>query len=126
MIRRHPRSTRTDTLFPSTTLCRSVGGHRHLAAAELAEGHHRKAAAGEMAVRARKVLDYRPVEPAQRHLGDVAERAPAGIDVALVAQDVDADLEAAVVGPAPRLLEHVLQVLRIAQDRKITRLNSSH
>src|SRR3546814_6137937 len=92
-----------------------------------------------MAVRARKVLDYRPVEPAQRHLGDVAERAPAGIDVALVAQDVDADLEAAVVGPAPRLLEHVLQVLRLAQrhlqldfqglrrreDRKSNRMNSS-
>src|SRR3546814_1966165 len=26
MIRRPPRSTRTDTLFPYTTLCRSVGG----------------------------------------------------------------------------------------------------
>src|SRR3546814_20008185 len=26
MIRRPPRSTRTDTLFPSTTLCRSVSG----------------------------------------------------------------------------------------------------
>src|SRR3546814_11013537 len=28
MIRRHPRSTRTDTLFPYTTLCRSHGGAR--------------------------------------------------------------------------------------------------
>src|SRR3546814_17943764 len=46
-----------------------VGGHRHLAAAELAEGHHRKAAAGEMAVRARKVLDYRPVRSAERRVG---------------------------------------------------------
>src|SRR3546814_10522971 len=27
MIRRPPRSTRTDTLFPYTTLFRSVGGH---------------------------------------------------------------------------------------------------
>src|SRR3546814_19488071 len=27
MIRRQPRSTRTDTLFPYTTLFRSVGGH---------------------------------------------------------------------------------------------------
>src|SRR3546814_9097494 len=26
MIRRPPRSTRTDTLFPYTTLCRSIGG----------------------------------------------------------------------------------------------------
>src|SRR3546814_8969467 len=28
MIRRPPRSTRTDTLFPYTTLCRSVQPHR--------------------------------------------------------------------------------------------------
>src|SRR3546814_20980243 len=29
MIRRPPRSTRTDTLFPYTTLFRSEGGHTH-------------------------------------------------------------------------------------------------
>src|SRR3546814_9443265 len=29
MIRRPPRSTRTDTLFPYTTLFRSAGAHRH-------------------------------------------------------------------------------------------------
>src|SRR3546814_21123955 len=29
MIRRPPRSTRTDTLFPYTTLCRSVQPQRH-------------------------------------------------------------------------------------------------
>src|SRR3546814_7572334 len=29
MIRRPPRSTRTDTLFPYTTLCRSLLGLRH-------------------------------------------------------------------------------------------------
>src|SRR3546814_17551011 len=28
MVRRPPRSTRTDTLFPYTTLCRSVVAHR--------------------------------------------------------------------------------------------------
>src|SRR3546814_5060556 len=32
MIRRPPRSTRTDTLFPYTTLFRSVVPHRHVAA----------------------------------------------------------------------------------------------
>src|SRR3546814_8660402 len=32
MIRRPPRSTRTDTLFPYTTLFRSVGANLHLAA----------------------------------------------------------------------------------------------
>src|SRR3546814_6569724 len=30
MIRRPPRSTRTDTLFPYTTLFRSTGGKRHV------------------------------------------------------------------------------------------------
>src|SRR3546814_14417114 len=30
MIRRPPRSTRTDTLFPCTTLCRSRGGRAQL------------------------------------------------------------------------------------------------
>src|SRR3546814_6193627 len=30
MIRRPPRSTRTDTLFPYTTLCRSLGGEVRL------------------------------------------------------------------------------------------------
>src|SRR3546814_8090742 len=34
MIRRPPRSTRTDTLFPYTTLVRSVAGHEH------GFGHH--------------------------------------------------------------------------------------
>src|SRR3546814_1347204 len=33
MIRRPPRSTRTDTLFPYTTLFRSLDGHRHCPAA---------------------------------------------------------------------------------------------
>src|SRR3546814_16610569 len=32
MIRRPPRSTRTDTLFPYTTLFRSIEGRRHIAA----------------------------------------------------------------------------------------------
>src|SRR3546814_13384698 len=51
MIRRPPRSTRTDTLFPYTTLFRShfLGFHRELLLAEIvAEGiglrlHHREA-----------------------------------------------------------------------------------
>src|SRR3546814_17562252 len=39
MIRRPPRSTRTDTLFPYTTLFRSPGSRRHPArAAPLADG----------------------------------------------------------------------------------------
>src|SRR3546814_3805426 len=38
MIRRPPRSTRTDTLFPYTTLFRSGGGR---GAARIPEAHHR-------------------------------------------------------------------------------------
>src|SRR3546814_5460759 len=41
MLRRPPRSTRTDTLFPYTTLFRSVVGgdlHQHVAGEELALG----------------------------------------------------------------------------------------
>src|SRR3546814_6079579 len=34
MVRRPPRSTRTDTLFPYTTLFRSVGGQRHALAVQ--------------------------------------------------------------------------------------------
>src|SRR3546814_9580341 len=39
MIRRPPRSTRTDTLFPYTTLFRSHAATRAEVAAALAEGH---------------------------------------------------------------------------------------
>src|SRR3546814_10831816 len=38
MIRRPPRSTRTDTLFPYTTLFRSVGLEEALAAGQAGEG----------------------------------------------------------------------------------------
>src|SRR3546814_10987915 len=62
MIRRPPRSTRTDTLFPYTTLFRSVGvGRRAMGTAEVedlptARAHHlgnrgvRQLAAGLLAV----------------------------------------------------------------------------
>src|SRR3546814_3228829 len=44
MIRRPPRSTRTDTLFPYTTLFRSlgeVGGHQHLGRCSMRAYHRR-------------------------------------------------------------------------------------
>src|SRR3546814_21080651 len=37
MLRRHPRATRTDTLFPYTTLFRSAACHRALASVD--QGH---------------------------------------------------------------------------------------
>src|SRR3546814_20716643 len=45
MIRRPPRSTRTDTLFPYTTLFRSQGGTRpghHLGGQAVLRGHRRR------------------------------------------------------------------------------------
>src|SRR3546814_12922920 len=42
MIRRPPRSTRTDTLFPYTTLFRSVGGRLHVGDDNLPHLHHRR------------------------------------------------------------------------------------
>src|SRR3546814_19100249 len=54
MIRRPPRSTRTDTLFPYTTLVRSARGHR------IRAGDH----VGHVAVRV-----------AGEHVADPAERA---------------------------------------------------
>src|SRR3546814_5158858 len=44
MIRRPPRSTRTDTLFPYTTLFRSVEVHQDVVADRLRQHRHRGAA----------------------------------------------------------------------------------
>src|SRR3546814_4256833 len=50
MIRRPPRSTRTDTLFPYTTLFRSVDHHRQVVDIQATRsdigGHHHGGAAG--------------------------------------------------------------------------------
>src|SRR3546814_2367805 len=55
MIRRPPRSTRTDTLFPYTTLFRSFGAESQNTVAKLkgfaAIGHNRYATTGETAIR---------------------------------------------------------------------------
>src|SRR3546814_6933589 len=97
MIRRPPRSTRTDTLFPYTTLFRSrrrlTGEHRFVDRRTTVDHHavdrHRLAGA-----------DAQPV--ADRDLGKV--------DLGFLA----------IVADAPRGLG------REVQDRKSTRLNSSH
>src|SRR3546814_13454642 len=53
MIRRPPRSTRTDTLFPYTTLFRSAGGDR------LSAGHHRGQGICRAGMVCRPVADHR-------------------------------------------------------------------
>src|SRR3546814_15563950 len=100
MIRRPPRFTRTDTLFPYTTLFRSIRGFGVIAA---------NAAAG---FPRRSLL--KPVGDGQAHgfeEGGVVELRL----VALAAVGEDGDDR--VAGP---------QLFGEAEDRKSTRLNSSH
>src|SRR3546814_6757987 len=108
MIRRPPRSTRTDTLFPSTTLFRSVVGVDDMAART-----------ARMAIIARLVV--RPHEP---HIGIVE----AGlVEVERRDRDAQTPSRAAVglveVGP-PRILQPLDRSGGCGQDRKSTRLKS--
>src|SRR3546814_20623426 len=109
MIRLHPNSTRTDTLFPYTTLFRS----RHLVLGCEAgfEDEIEPLEFGEFvqfALGSRTVLD----EAADKLVG---------IDAAAVVEEFDDDLIA-------RLTRRYGEaaVLALARDRKSTRLNSSH
>src|SRR3546814_19315437 len=114
MIRRPPRSTRTDTLFPDTTLFRSVRGA--LRPFDRKAEHLASADRGEVALLGIAVAD----------LGDVgqADRASAA--------DRDAGL-AQFIG-AGRIAQHAHRLFRPGDlgpsaggvDRKSTRLNSSH
>src|SRR3546814_14180293 len=65
MIRRPPRSTRTDTLFPYTTLFRShEKGDRHAGRRSVDRRHHRY-------LRRKRIMalkHYNPTSPAQRGL----------------------------------------------------------
>src|SRR3546814_11339415 len=97
MIRRHPRSTRTDTLFPSTTLFRSVAGV--------------DAAVGDEVV-------------ISTDAGPLVTQTVALRDEALVCMPygettgVRAGSPARATGSPP--------VINVGEDRKSTRLNSSH
>src|SRR3546814_4748651 len=113
MIRRPPRSTRTDTLFPYTTLFRSVGIHRILVAdreagAAIHIGFH--------------------VDPGQALAGF-------GIDALVEALrgligEIKVQLGAALIITQPAAEQPVAlrQTVRgrVLVDRKSTRLNSSH
>src|SRR3546814_2337402 len=108
MIRRPPRSTRTDTLFPYTTLFRSVGPDLQQALADsglaqVLQVDAERLAVGELGV----------VLALQREVGKELD------DVA----DVDDRQEG-----RPALLRRQAPgvVLRLLADRKSTRLNSSH
>src|SRR3546814_4660187 len=100
MIRRPPRSTRTDTLFPYTTLFRS---HVPLATLEVDEAVLLLVAAGDTA---------------RGHMPLVV--APAALALAF-GQRLDG-----LALPQRRLVDENQAALRRAGDRKSTRLNSSH
>src|SRR3546814_5127951 len=98
MIRRPPRSTRTDTLFPYTTLFRDIP----IAAIIF------QLAADEMALLV---------------IGVLAERLVARVAVMFL--EIVDDTSRKIVGDR-RIKDDARVAIRIIADRKSTRLNSSH
>src|SRR3546814_2360575 len=120
MIRRPPRSTRTDTLFPYTTLFRSRGN-----GSGYAGGERRR-------TRTHLTIARRPASAHRRCVNDAAVLVlgvqaalegdrRAGADELLEHLAVVADLLDDVVGPFVVEPEHLAHV-----DRKSTSLHSSH
>src|SRR3546814_20258796 len=105
MIRRPPRSTRTDTLFPYTTLFRSNSSFVH-------QFSDPDVTAEELAVDPRSVASAPATIPTGLELYGVARRNSRGYD--LGDPGVPEALMAAIAGA------------RRAEDRRSTRLNSSH
>src|SRR3546814_2654376 len=101
MIRRPPRSTRTDTLFPYTTLFRSQ-------AAQDRTGDLLRAIATLIGV-ALELLD--PFQVDDRRDADQQIRVRGNIDLITDERTMQAFIK---------------QQIRIRRDRKSTRLNSSH
>src|SRR3546814_10862723 len=103
MIRRPPISTRTDTLFPYTTLFRSALVGHEFEAEAFAFGHRNMRHAPPAAARDRGVEGF--LQPVLRD----SETLEIGLDA----------------GPERALARHQIFDLR-KLDRKSTRLNSSH
>src|SRR3546814_2141585 len=126
MVARPPRSTRTDTLFPYTTLCRS--GQTRLGGAGNAEH-------AEAAGTAQRAIAFLPVAAAER-IGDQFDAAAVGQAPQLRRPVLRAVIDRRV--QAAPLEERMLAAARGANDvradvsrdvdadRKSTRLNSSH
>src|SRR3546814_9476100 len=100
MIRRPPRSTRTDTLFPYTTLFRSPLGRLGLA---------RHAARADVVTEGRRIADRRAAGPGRP--GDEIEPGKWTPREILGLEVID---------------RHLVGDRREKADRKSTRLNSSH
>src|SRR3546814_8990624 len=110
MIRRPPRSTRTDTLFPYTTLFRSNSGEQ----AAILVIHQRTAALDQVADLGTQLAVGRP---ARGDLG-LSEQYRGDLAMAGAGQGAIERLQRAQVGDGA--------ARRPSQDRKSTRLNSSH
>src|SRR3546814_4451561 len=114
MIRRPPRSTRTDTLFPYTTLFRSAGiaAATVVAAAAIAGGrdHRNHLVRRNLLAADHQVLGA--VDGIER--GDIAARI-----------DLDA-IDRLALGIGGRDRQLVAAGPHLVADRKSTRLNSSH
>src|SRR3546814_7870409 len=134
MMRRPPRSTRTDTLFPSTTRFRSkpvvaadpAGIHRRPALGIALRNAHEAQKAGAVAAMAEDILDA----PAAAFAFDFAPmRAPRALYARhVVGIDLRARrMRAAARSPGPVAHPDAVDADALAaQDRKRTRLNSSH
>src|SRR3546814_1733435 len=113
MLRRPPRATRTDTLFPYTTLFRAVPPQRAVVGARL-DPVHADAAARER------------FEDAVQRTGLVADRHhQRGAVVARRREGGAADHQEA-RGVVAAVLDRAGDDLHSIEDRKSTRLNSSH
>src|SRR3546814_3111328 len=115
MIRRPPRSTRTDTLFPYTTLFRSirfdyvVGGYMRFKVSEIAPAVDR--VLGEQLVGLAKALGGTLPDDDKAAADEPAKR-DSNLDDAMADLIKDDGATGGDAAPAP--------------DRKSTRLNSSH
>src|SRR3546814_3264455 len=127
MIRRPPRSTRTDTLFPYTTLFRSVEDQLHIAVLDSIDDM--RAAFGDL-------VDALDLDPLPREIiGGAAGRddlpAPVGqlfhrADDARLVAVLDRYENAARGRQAVARAELRLRQGEGENDRKSTRMNSSH
>src|SRR3546814_9883187 len=116
MIRRPPRSTRTDTLFPDTTLFRSL----HVIVAQ--------ARIGKSLLAADEVRKLHRVahEEDRRVVADQIVVALVGVELQREAAHVAPGIRAAHLARDGRKARQHLGLGTLLEDRTSTRLNSSH
>src|SRR3546814_7378064 len=126
MIRRPPRSKRTDTLFPYTTLFRSPKRKRLLAEADAARAQAKVAKASALPQLSAQ-MSYNQIIGTRAGLAVTAQTG-GGLSAfaAADAARLRADSATIDVTTADRELIEQLNGDLIEKDRKSTRLNSSH